>query len=217
MEISAEGYEPAKQAIVIFAGETLRVPVQLARIQPPPTKGILMLKVAPPEAILTLDGKLTGPANGFNQELFAGTHVIEVSAEGYGETKQTVTIVTGETLPVRLRLDPAPPPPTDPASGAVAGTLATPEPVKSPPIAPALGTATADPASQPTASPSESAAESHAKAASAQVETLRGASTATRLRLPQPSAKILNAAELRSLLGQQSPARRRSPPQHQSR
>jgi hypothetical protein len=114
IEISAEGYEPAKQTIAIFAGETLSFALQLARIQSLPTNGILMLDVAPPEAVLTLDGKLIGPANGFNQELSAGTHMLEVSADRYGETKQAVTIVTGETLPVSLRLAPPPPPPNRP-------------------------------------------------------------------------------------------------------
>jgi hypothetical protein len=116
IEISADGYEPAKQTIAIFAGDTLNFPLQLARIQPPSTTGILMLDVAPPEAVLTLDGKLIGPANGFNQELSAGMHTLEVSADGYEETTQAVTIVTGETLPVSLRLIPPPLPPASPAS-----------------------------------------------------------------------------------------------------
>jgi hypothetical protein len=216
IEISAKGYEPAKQTIAIFAGETLRFPLQLARIQTPPTNGILMLDVAPPEAVLTLDGKLIGPANGFNQELSAGTHVLEVSADGYGETKQTVTIVAGETLPVSLRLALVPSPPTGPAS-AMAETVATPEPVKPPAIAPEPQAATADPAAQPMPSPSENAAASHAEGASTTVETLHGASAPSTLTAPRSSAQSLNAAELRSLLrGEQSPARRRTQP-HESR
>jgi hypothetical protein len=189
IEISAEGYEPAKQTIAIFAGETLSFPLQLARIQPPPTNGILMLDVAPPETVLTLDGKLIGPANGFNQELSAGPHMLEVSADGYGETKQTVTIVAGETLPVSLRLAPLPPPPTGPA----------PQPTL------------------PSERAADSHAEA-ARAQAETLPRASAPNKATALRPPRSSAQILNAAELRRLLllHGQSPARR-APPQYRSR
>ena len=189
IEISAEGYEPAKQTIAIFAGETLSFPLQLARIQPPPTNGILMLELAPPETVLTLDGKLIGPANGFNQELSAGTHMLEVSADGYGETKQTVMIVAGETLPVSLRLAPLPPPPTGPA----------PQPTL------------------PSERAADSHAEA-ARAQAETLPRASAPNKATALRPPRSSAQILNAAELRRLLllHGQSPARR-APPQYRSR
>ena len=189
IEISAEGYEPAKQTIAIFAGETLSFPLQLARIQPPPTNGILMLELAPPETVLTLDGKLIGPANGFNQELSAGTHMLEVSADDYGETKQTVTIVAGETLPVSLRLAPLPPPPTGPA----------PQPTL------------------PSERAADSHAEA-ARAQAETLPRASAPNKATALRPPRSSAQILNAAELRRLLllHGQSPARR-APPQYRSR
>jgi len=117
IEISADGYVSTKQTISIVAGETLRVPLQLAQIPrppPPPTKGILVLEVTPPSAMLTLDGKALGPANDFHQELPAGSHTVEISADGYTATKQTVTIVAGETLRVPLQLAQIPrlPPPT---------------------------------------------------------------------------------------------------------
>jgi hypothetical protein len=112
VELSAEGYEPAKQTVTIVAGEALRVPVKLNPIPPPVTKGTLALDVTPPGAILTLDGRQIGPAGNFHQELSPGTHEFELSAIGYEPAKQTVTIVTGETLRVAVKLNPIPPPPT---------------------------------------------------------------------------------------------------------
>ena len=105
IETSANGCAPTKQTVTIVAGETLRVPIQLALVPPPqPMKGSLVLDVATPGAILTLDGKQIGPAKDFRQELSAGTHVIEISANGCVPTKQTVTIVAGDTLRVSLQL-----------------------------------------------------------------------------------------------------------------
>jgi hypothetical protein len=118
LEVSADGYAATKQTVTIVAGETLRVPLDLAQIpRPPPlpTKGTLALDVTPTGAILTLDGKAIGPANGFHQELPAGPHALEISADGHATTKQTVTIVAGETLRVPLDLAlirPSPEPPT---------------------------------------------------------------------------------------------------------
>jgi hypothetical protein len=112
IEISAEGYEPVKQTVTIVAGETLRVALQLALIRPlppPPTRGTLVLDVRPPGAVLKLDGKQVGPAKGFNQELPAGPHEIEISARGYVAAKKTVTITAGKALPVSLSLSPVPP------------------------------------------------------------------------------------------------------------
>ena len=54
-----------------------------AFIEPKPRMGSLNLGVTPPGAILTLDGKQIGPVKDFPQELSAGSHVIEISAEGY--------------------------------------------------------------------------------------------------------------------------------------
>src|SRR5271155_1267379 len=83
IEISADNYVATKQTVTIVAGDTLRVPLQLALTPTPPppsTKGTLVLDGAPPGAVLTLDGKQIGPAKDFRQELSAGTHVIQISA-----------------------------------------------------------------------------------------------------------------------------------------
>ena len=123
IEISANGYTTARQTVKIAAGKTMHVPLQLAqipRVPPPPTKGSLVLEVTPPGAILTLDGTAIGPANGFHQELPAGSHVIEISADGYTATKRTITIVAGETLRVPLQLAQIPRLPPPPTKGTVA-------------------------------------------------------------------------------------------------
>ena len=64
----------------------------------------MVLDVTPSGAILTLDGKHIGPAKDFRQELSAGTHVIEISADGYVTAKTTVTITAGKTSPVSQSL-----------------------------------------------------------------------------------------------------------------
>jgi hypothetical protein len=134
IEVSANGYVAAKKTVVITAGRTLAVSLRLAAIAPkpprmppvsavpppppvsvvspppPPTKGTLALDVTPPGAVVTLDGKQIRSAKGFHQELAAGPHDIEISADGYTATKETVMISAGETLRLPLRLIPEPPP-----------------------------------------------------------------------------------------------------------
>jgi hypothetical protein len=115
------GIAAALSALLIALMHSAVYPQHTLSPSSPPSKGTLVLDVTPPGAILKLDGKTIGPANGFHRELLpAGPHVIELSADGYVATKQTVTIVAGETLrlPVQLALIPAPPPP--PTTGILA-------------------------------------------------------------------------------------------------
>ena len=124
IEISADGYEPTKQKVTIVAGETFRIPLRLAAIPPPPSpapeKATLVLEVTPPSAILRIDGKPVGRANGYRQELSAGSHLVEILASGYRPSRMTMSLTAGETRPVRLKLARiAPPKPLQPGRNAV--------------------------------------------------------------------------------------------------
>jgi hypothetical protein len=101
IEIRAQGYESRHEAVTIGAGreqhrEFILAPDKTPVSPPPPrTTGTLELDVGTPGAVLTLDGKLVGPAKGFRQEVQAGTHVVEVSADGYEAQRQTIEISAG--------------------------------------------------------------------------------------------------------------------------
>jgi hypothetical protein len=63
--------------------------------QPPPATGILALRVSPPVAVLSLDGKPAGSAANFRQVVSAGPHDLEISAVGYRTQQETVTVPAG--------------------------------------------------------------------------------------------------------------------------
>jgi hypothetical protein len=77
----------------------------------------LAVHISPPEAVLTLDGKPVGSAADFHQEVAAGIHELEFSAEGYQNRHYTVTVPAGGEKDMELALVIVPPPPP------TAGTL----------------------------------------------------------------------------------------------
>src|SRR6516165_9127774 len=83
---------------------------------PSATTGILTLRASPPEAVVSLDGKPVGSAANFRQEIAAGDHQVEISADGYQTLRQTVTLAAGAEKSIKFALEPVPLPPP-PAGG----------------------------------------------------------------------------------------------------
>jgi hypothetical protein len=69
----------------------------------------LALRVSPPAAVLSLDGKPAGPAANFRQEVLAGTHDLGISAVGYQSRQETVTVPAGGEKSVEFKLVETPP------------------------------------------------------------------------------------------------------------
>jgi hypothetical protein len=90
VEITADGYQTLRQTVTVPARGEKNLQLALARLAPP--KGTLALQVSPETAILTIDGKTVGPAAAFRQEIAAGDHEVEISADGYQTLHQTVTV-----------------------------------------------------------------------------------------------------------------------------
>jgi len=112
LEISAEGYQSRHEAVTVPAGGEKSVEFALVMVPPPPTTGILALRVSPPAAVLKLDGKPVGTAADFRQEIAAGAHELEISAEGYQSRHEAVTVPVSGEKSVELALVMVPPPPT---------------------------------------------------------------------------------------------------------
>jgi len=112
VEISAAGYQSKSETVTIAAGAERPVEIALERLPAPPAVGTLRLDVSPADAAITLDGTAMGSANGFREELAAGTHVVEISAVGYQSRRETVTITAGVEQPMEIVLGRVPPPPS---------------------------------------------------------------------------------------------------------
>jgi serine/threonine protein kinase len=71
-----------------------------------PSTGSVQLKVGPVEALVTVDGVLSGEGTDVTiGELAPGAeHTIEVSAEGYASYKETVSVAAGERVRLQVNL-----------------------------------------------------------------------------------------------------------------
>lgn len=124
--LTAQGFEPQRQTVVIPAGGDKSLVIALAPVPTapappsPPTTGLLELQVSTPGAVVRLDGKPLGLAKGFRRELPVGQHELEILAEGYEPAKQAVTIAPGveRSVMVALVALPKATPPPAPAAPA---------------------------------------------------------------------------------------------------
>jgi hypothetical protein len=121
IEARADGYQSRREMVTVPASGEKSLELALV----PPT-GILVLRVSPPEAVLRLDGKPVGSAN-FRQEIQAGTHELELSAEGHQGRRETVTVPAGGERSFDLALVKVPPP--APTTGTLAVHISPPEAV----------------------------------------------------------------------------------------
>ena len=96
LEISAAGYQSAQETVTVPAGGENSMEFKLVERPPAPAEtGILALQGSPPIAVLSLDGKPAGAAANFRREVSAGTHKVEISAEGYETQRETVAVPAG--------------------------------------------------------------------------------------------------------------------------
>jgi hypothetical protein len=107
LEISAAGYQSRHETVTVPAGGEKSIEFKL--VETPAATGILALRVSPPAAVLSLDGKPAGPAANFRQEVLAGTHDLGISAMGYQSRQETVTVPAGGEKTVEFKLVETPP------------------------------------------------------------------------------------------------------------
>jgi hypothetical protein len=170
VEISAEGYQSQRQTVAVPAGAEKNIQIALAKLPPPPPPmGTLALQVSPANALLSLDGNkvgsaavvqrigMSGPRGLFQQEVPAGTHEVELMAEGYQTHRETVTVPAGGEKSMAFSLTRIPPPSTvRPPPRARPEPVPTREPIPNtfrPPIAPIPVRPTYSPPPSPPALP----------------------------------------------------------------
>jgi len=107
LEISAAGYQSRQETVTVPAGGEKSMEFKL--VETPAATGILALRVSPPAAVLSLDGKPSGPAANFRQKVPAGTHDLEISAAGYQSWQETVTVPAGGEKSMEFKLVETPP------------------------------------------------------------------------------------------------------------
>ena len=126
LRVVVPGYEDMRRTVTIDAGEVNQVrwlaaqvvaAVQQPRPQPPrqepqrppqqpaaPSRGELVIQSIP-VAILSIDGTEIREIRQYTDSLVEGTHLIQLRKDGYVTKDTTITIVAGQQVRVRLRLD----------------------------------------------------------------------------------------------------------------
>ncbi len=106
VQVEREGYVTYQQWLDIAGGQVLTVPVMLERLAP--RTGSLLVVADVPTAQVSIDGQPRGQVPLFVDNLTAGEHVVDITAEGEAPKRETVRIIAGErtTLNVVLRVAP---------------------------------------------------------------------------------------------------------------
>jgi hypothetical protein len=105
LEVSAAGYLSRRETVTVPPGGEQIMELSLVKPPPPPpATGILVLRVSPAEAALSLDGRPTGTAAYVRREVSAEPHVLEISAAGYESRRETVTVPAGGEKIMELAL-----------------------------------------------------------------------------------------------------------------
>ncbi|MCZ7677270.1 MAG: PEGA domain-containing protein [Sandaracinaceae bacterium] len=98
VEIRPPGVPPYSQQVTILAGQRVTVTM------PTTGGGVLRVIATAPGAIISIDGEVIGPSPAVRENMAAGEHIVEATAEGYQPTRQTVTIEAGQQRVVSLDL-----------------------------------------------------------------------------------------------------------------
>ena len=98
--VQLDGYIDVRRGIEVVTGREMTVEIELAE---QPRVGTLRLEANVPGATVTIDGEEVGVVP-YEGTLSEGDHLIEVSAEGYRATTQTVSIAMGEARIVSMSL-----------------------------------------------------------------------------------------------------------------
>ncbi len=100
VEIRPPGVQPFSQSVTVLAGQRATVTM------PTSGGGVLRVITTAPNAVISIDGEVIGPSPAVRENLAAGEHIVEASAEGYQTARQTVTIESGQQRVVSLDLEP---------------------------------------------------------------------------------------------------------------
>jgi hypothetical protein len=104
--VSKEGFEGARQAVEVKAGETVSLTLELKTLEAPPSVGSLTIAANVQGARIILDGQSdpswTTPY--VFDELAAGRHALTISKDGYEDYQQSVTVELGGTASVTAEL-----------------------------------------------------------------------------------------------------------------
>jgi hypothetical protein len=103
LTVQMEGHVPFSETIVLTRGEPQTRDITL---QPAATTGTLIVKSDVEDAYVYMDGEQVGPAP-WEGTLEPGTHTVAVKAMEREDATDTVEVILGETVTVKL--DPAPP------------------------------------------------------------------------------------------------------------
>lgn len=91
------------QTVRVAAGRTAQVTPQV-RIAVAPSVGSVRIFSTTPGAIISLDGEVLG-GSPQTKEVPAGEHIVQVTADGYQSTTQTVVVVAGQQKVVQINLE----------------------------------------------------------------------------------------------------------------
>jgi hypothetical protein len=101
LELSADGYKPARREIDLTAGAPLALTIKLEAI---PKSGKVHITASVKNAMVRVDGKGVGIAP-VDLELPIGGHSLEVTSEGYRPTVAELVIAGGQTRDVPVILE----------------------------------------------------------------------------------------------------------------
>jgi hypothetical protein len=110
-----------RETVTVLADETIRVEwlaasvVQAAPVQQPPRQTPRQQPVAPrlgvlviqsiPAATLLIDGQPIRDIRQYTDSLTPGPHLVQLRKDGYITKDTTVTVIAGQQVRIRLRLD----------------------------------------------------------------------------------------------------------------
>jgi tetratricopeptide (TPR) repeat protein len=104
LRAEAEGYRPAEESLTVEPGQELAVTLVPAPLQ---TTAAVSLSANVSNATASLDGQPLGTLP-FSGEFEAGTHQVEVTAEGYEAVRFAVTLEAGQPFTRAVELFPVP-------------------------------------------------------------------------------------------------------------
>jgi hypothetical protein len=111
LKVSRSGYAEYLDTVKVSTNQTTTVEVELL-----PFAAVIEVSSMPPGAEVTIDGKLVGQTP-VHVEVDPGERVLRVSADGFHDGEQTLTVQAGEAYKVDVELIALPPPPKRVAGG----------------------------------------------------------------------------------------------------
>ena len=129
LKLMMTGYVDYDATFTITTGQTTPLTLNLVPSSNPSGKGSLQISSTPSDAAIFIDGVLQGPTPKTISGLSAGSHAVRVTKTGYVDYSASITVIGGQTLPLKLNLVPRTQPtgstsPTTPSQPGGVGTIA---------------------------------------------------------------------------------------------